>query len=414
MNLAWWRAGAMLVALVFGRMTMAAEVEVQHWWTSSGEARAVEELRSQLAAKGVVLRSVPVNGGGGEAATTVLKSRVMSGNSPGAAQAKSPGIQTLAADGIAEDISAVARSEKWDAVLPKAIADGMKYRGKYVAAPVNVHRGNWMWVNPALLSKAGVSVPATWEEFAIAAERLKAVGVTPIAHGGQPWQELALFEDIVLSVGGADFYRQAFVELSLSALEGRLMGKSLRIFRSLRSAIDINVANRDWNAATSMVAEGKAAMQFMGDWAKGDLTANGRIPGKDFLCVAAPGTSNAFIYVVDSFVMPRQASESARKAQLQFASVAMGRPFQEAFNVRKGSIPVRVDADLSRYDDCARQSAKDFVAAGKQHTLVPSLAHGMAQPEEVRARFEEIVSGYFNSNQTERDALEALSKLARK
>ena len=57
-------------------------------------------------------------------------------------------------------------------------------------------------------------------------------------------------------------------------------------------------SGRDWNLATSMVMNGEAAFQIMGDWAKGEFLAGGKVPGEDFLCAPAPG--NAFILNTDS------------------------------------------------------------------------------------------------------------------
>ena len=73
--------------------TIAAEVEVLHYWTSGGEAKSAAELKKILESKGFKWKDFAVAGGGGENAMTVLKSRVVSGNPPTAAQVKCPSIQ---------------------------------------------------------------------------------------------------------------------------------------------------------------------------------------------------------------------------------------------------------------------------------------------------------------------------------
>ena len=151
----------------------AAEVEVLHWWTSGGEAKAAAELKTMMQKKGHTWKDFAVAGGGGDTAMTVLKSRVVSGNAPAAAQLKGPAIQEWAREGVLANMDDVAKAEKWDALLPKAIAEGLKYEGHYVAAPVNVHRVNWLWANPEAFKKAGAEIPATWDEFFVAAEALK-------------------------------------------------------------------------------------------------------------------------------------------------------------------------------------------------------------------------------------------------
>ena len=112
---------------------------------------------------------------------TVLKSRVISGNPPSAAQTKGPAIQEWASEGVLANMDALAKAEKWDDLLPKVVADIMKYKGAYVAAPVNVHRVNWMWGSAEALKKAGVTaMPKTWDEFFAAADKLKAAAAEAV------------------------------------------------------------------------------------------------------------------------------------------------------------------------------------------------------------------------------------------
>jgi glucose/mannose transport system substrate-binding protein len=206
---------------------LAAEVEVLHWWTSGGEAKSVAELKKMLEAKGDTWKDFAVAGGGGESAMTVLKSRVVSGNPPTAAQIKGPSIQEWGDEGVLANLDPVADAEGWNKLLPGVVSEVMKYDGHYVAVPVNVHRVNWLWVNPQVFEKSGAEIPTTWDEFFVAADKIKAAGFTPVAHGGQPWQDSTLFEDVVLGVGGVDFYRSAFVDLDADALNSDTMIEAL-------------------------------------------------------------------------------------------------------------------------------------------------------------------------------------------
>ena len=120
---------------------------------------------------------------------TVLKSRAVAGNPPTAAQVKGPQIQLWGDEGVLANLDDVAKAEQWDALLPKVVADVMKYEGSYVAVPVNVHRINWMWANPEVFKKAGAKVPETWAELEEACKKIQAAGMVPIAFGGQNWQD---------------------------------------------------------------------------------------------------------------------------------------------------------------------------------------------------------------------------------
>ncbi|MEI2385276.1 ABC transporter substrate-binding protein [Breoghania sp. JC706] len=383
-------------------------VEVLHWWTSGGEAKAVGELKKAFEADGGKWVDSPIAGGGGDAAMTALRARVVSGNPPTAVQLKGPGIQEWAEQGALNDVQDVADKEHWDDVLPPVLAKIMKYDGKYVAAPVNIHRVDWFWANPEVLAKVGVTeMPTTWDEFNAIADKLKAAGITPLAHGGQPWQDATLFEDVVLGIGGADFYRKALVELDQDALTSDTMVKSFDQLRKLRGYVDDNFSGRDWNLATGMVMRGEAGFQIMGDWAKGEFLAAGKVPGKDFVCAATPG--KGFVLNSDSFTFFKVSGDDKIKGQKVLASLIMSPSFQETFNLAKGSIPARTDVALDKFDDCAKKSHEDLIAAVKNDTLVPSMAHEMAVSRSVRGEFLDLVTNFFNSDMSSEDAVTTLA-----
>jgi len=380
-------------------VAVAGEVEVLHYWTSGGEAKSAAELKKIMSAKGHAWKDFAVAGGGGDNAMTVLKSRVVAGNPPSAAQIKGPAIQEWAQEGVLANLDSVAQAEKWDSLLPQVVANVMKYKGSYVAAPVNVHRVNWVWASPEVLQKSGVAkMPANYDEFFAAADKIKKAGFVAVAHGGQNWQDFTTFESVVLGVGGAKFYQDALVKLDPKALNSPTMKKSLETFRKIKSYTDAASPGRDWNLATAMVMQGKAGFQFMGDWAKGEFVAAGKKPGKDFLCAAAPGTANAYTFNVDSFAMFKLKDMSAQKAQGDLAASIMSTDFQEVFNLNKGSIPVRLNMSMAKFDDCAKLSSKDFVDTAKTGGLVPSVAHGMAISPATEGAIKDLVSQFWNDD----------------
>jgi glucose/mannose transport system substrate-binding protein len=402
----------LLTAIASGAIA-APEVEVLHYWTSGGEARSVAELKKSLTAKGVAWKDFAVAGGAGENASTALKARVISGSAPSAAQVKGPAIQEWGKEGVLANIDAVAVAEKWDTLLPPVVAGIMKYKGNYVAAPVNVHRVNWLWVNPAVLKKAGAKAPATIDEFFAAADKIKAAGMVAVAHGGMPWQDATMFESVALGVGGADFYKKALVQLDQAALTGPLMFKTFDTLGRIKTYIDRDAAGRDWNLATAMVINGKAGMQFMGDWAKGEFNAAGKKPGTDYLCLPAPGTANAYTFNIDSMLMFKKAKAEDQKSQLQLASAIMSPEFQEVFNLNKGSIPVRAGVSKAKFDSCALQSMADLETTSKAGTLVPSMAHGMAVGTAAQGAIMDVIARFMNSKMASQDAVTALAKAAK-
>jgi glucose/mannose transport system substrate-binding protein len=406
---------ALAAACAISVTSFAGEVEVLHWWTSGGEAKSAAELKKMIQAKGDTWKDFAVAGGGGDNAMTVLKTRVVSGNPPTAAQVKGPAIQEWAAEGVLANVDAIAKQGQlnWDVLLPPAISSIMKYEGHYVAVPVNVHRVNWMWVNPEVFKKAGAKVPTTWAEFDEAAKKIEKAGMIAVAHGGQPWQDNTVFESVALGVGGADYYKAAFVKLDPKAIDSPTTLKAFDTLRMVRKHMDKDMPGRDWNLATKMVINGQAGMQFMGDWAKGEFTAAGKVPGKDYLCLTAPGTEKDFTFNVDSFILFAQKNKD-QKTVNDFAETVMSPEFQEIFNLNKGSIPVRLHMNMSKFDDCAKKSAADFVADNKAGTLVPSFAHQMAEPSAVQGAIQDVVTQFMNSDMSSKDAVAKLLDASKK
>src|SRR6185312_2791666 len=273
--------------------------------------------------QGYTWKDFAVAGGAGAAAMTALKTQVISGNAPTAAQIKGPLIKEWADQGVLVNIDSVAKEQDWKKNLPPQIDKIMQADGHYVAAPFSVHRVNWLYINKAALDKAGGKVPTTWDEFFALADKMKAAGIMPIAMGGQPWQDFTVWEDVVLSQG-ADFYKKSIVDLDQKTLTSPQMVKVFDTVRKLTTYFDSSRTGRDWNLATAMVINGKAGMQFMGDWAKGEFANANKKSGVDYVCTAVPGTEKAYTFNVDSFVFFQQKGQkAATPGQLALAKTIM-------------------------------------------------------------------------------------------
>ena len=405
-------AQVLVAVIVSAALPLAAfaepTVEVLHWWTSVGESKAVQSLMQEFSDNGGTWTDMPVAGGGGDAAMTTLKARVLAGDPPTAVQLKGPSIQEWAEEGALAYLDDVGQAEGWDDVLPPQIAAHMKFEGHYVGSPVNVHRVDWIWANPDVLAKAGVSMPTTWDEFNAAADKIQALGITPLAHGGQAWQDATVFETVVLGVGGNDFYQQALVDLDPAALNSPTMVQVFDQMRKLRGYVDANFSGRDWNLATAMVMNGEAAFQIMGDWAKGEFAAAGKVAGKDYLCSPTPG--HGYLYNVDSFAMFAVKGADKVAGQKLLAKLIVGENFQKVFNLFKGSIPARIGVPMNEFDYCAHRSAYDMQATMTVGGLLPSYAHGMALRGAQAGAITDVVTNHFNSDLSSADAAKALAE----
>ena len=385
----------------------AEGVEVLHWWTSGGEAAAVQVLKDALEAQGHPWEDMAVAGGGGDAARTTLRARVVAGDPPTAAQLLGMQVTEWAQEGFLGNLNDVAEAGGWNDVVPAAIQQFGTFDGEWVAAPVNVHRPNWLWMNREVFEANNLDVPTTWDEFNAVAEQLQAAGIIPLAHGGQPWQDATVFDDVVLGLGGPDFYRSAIIELDEDALSSDTMVAVFDQMRTIRGFVDDNMSGRDWNLATAMVIRGEAAMQLMGDWAKGEITAAGLTPGEEIMCATAPGTEGSFLFNTDFFAM-FDVDEADADAQRALAAGILDPGFQVTFNLVKGSIPARTDVSADEFDVCGQKSIADMQAAAEAGTLLGSLAHGHGQPSAIQGAIVDVVTQHFNSDMSSADAVEAL------
>lgn len=402
------------VAAAFAVPAMAQQsVEVLHWWTSGGEAAALGVLKGNLEKQGIKWNDMPVAGGGGEQAMTAVRARVTAGNPPTAVQMLGFDIQDWAKQGVLADLNDVAAKEGWDKTVPAALQRFSKFNGKWVAAPVNVHSTNWVWANKEVLAKAGItSDPKTWDEFIADGEKLQKAGFIALAHGGQPWQDATLFDGVVISTGGVDFYRKALIDLDPKSLNSPTMLKAFDRMSQLRKLVDKDFSGRDWNVASGMVISGKAGFQIMGDWAKGEFLGAKKVPGKDFSCFRVPGTQGVVSFNSDQFAMFKVGADKV-PAQTKLASAIMDPGFQSAFNVVKGSVPARTDVSDKDFDDCGKKGMKDFAEANAKNTLVGSMAHGHAVPASIKNAFYDVITRHFNGQIDSKKAVVELAAAAK-
>lgn len=383
-------------------------VEVLHWWTSGGEAAALNVLKKDMSKKGYKWVDSPIAGGGGEQAMTALKARVNAGKPPTAVQFLGFDITDWAKQNALADLNSVANEEGWNSVVPQALQKFSKYDGKWVSAPVNVHSTNWVWANKKILDEVGAGIPGNWNEFIATLKKIEKAGYIGLAHGGQAWQDATIFDGVVLSTGGVDFYRKSMIDLDPASLNSRTMRTAFTRMQQLRDLVDENFSGRDWNLATAMVIEGRAGMQIMGDWAKGEFINAGKVPGVDFVCFRVPGTQGAVTFNSDQFAMFKVGKDSV-KAQNELASSVMSPDFQIAFNIVKGSVPARTDVSNTQFDDCGKKGMKDLAEANQKGTLMGSMAHGHAAPASVKNAVYDVVTAHFNGEYNARNAAKELA-----
>jgi glucose/mannose transport system substrate-binding protein len=369
----------------------APTADVVHWWTSPGETAAKHALADAYRAAGGQWRDLAVTAS--EQARAAVLQRVAAGNPPLAAQFNpSRSFQRLAREGRLQAMDDLAAQDRWAQVLPAVLLDAVRIDGHIYAVPISIHMPAWLWSSRAALAKAGIKQePRSMDELFAALDKLQAAGLIPLAHGGQPWQDRALFVAMLANQGGRELYLAVLRDRDPAALQGDALRQVLVNFKRLRRYVDAASPGRSWADTTALVAGGRAGLAFMGDWAKAEFLQAGLQPGRDFGCT--PGLSPRAPYIVDGdvLVFPKDRDGSARPAQQLLARVATAPATQLAFNARKGSVPVRTDLDTRTLDACARIGAAALRDAGR---LVPN-TESLLAPEELTA-LERAVSDFWN------------------
>jgi glucose/mannose transport system substrate-binding protein len=376
----------------------ATDLEVTHWWTSGGEAAAVAEFAKAFDATG----NKWVDGaiaGSGDTARPIMVSRITGGDPMGATQFNhGRQAEELVAAGLMRNLDDVAAAQGWkDAVNPPSLLESCTLDGHLYCIPINIHSWQWLWLSNQAFADAGVAVPANWTEFVAAAPALEKAGKIPLAIGRQGWQMSGVFNDFLLGLGGKDLYLEVYGDKDVDAASGP---EAAKVFAALADARAMSKGSnvQNWNEATSMVIAGKAGGQIMGDWAQGEFQVAGQVAGKDYTCLPGLGEAQYITTGGDAFYFPLLEDEEKSKAQEVLAEVMLSPETQVAFNLKKGSLPVRSDVDLAAANDCMKKG----LAILKEGNVLKSTDE-LISPD-TTTQLNDLMSEFFSGSMTPADA----------
>jgi glucose/mannose transport system substrate-binding protein len=369
------------------------KLEVFSWWTSGGEAAALDALFSTYKKQnpGVEIINATVAGGGGSAARPVLQTRLAGGNPPDTWQSH-PGYELLGQyvePGYCEEITELYKSDGWDKAFPKGLVDLMTKDGKVYAVLAGVHRGNVLWFNKKLLEKNGVTIgdKIGFDEFFAACAKLKQAGIPALGVGDSGiWASAQLFENTLLGVVGPQGWSDLFS--GKMKWDDPQVKKAMDYFAKMQDYLNPDHSALSWDQAIGALMEGKVAFSSMGDWAQGEFVKANKKANEDYGWVSHPGTDGSFIIVADGFTLAKGAPH--KEATLAWLKSIGSKDAQEAFNPLKGSIPARTDVDKSKFDAYHQWSMNSF-ASGK---LLPSCVHGEAAPAAFQQALNDAVTAF--------------------
>ena len=367
------------------------KLEVFSWWTSGGEAAALDALFSTYKKQnpGVEIINATVAGGGGSAARPVLQTRLAGGNPPDTWQSH-PGYELLGQyvePGYCEEITELYKSDGWDKAFPKGLVDLMTKDGKVYAVLAGVHRGNVLWFNKKLLEKNGVTIgdKIGFDEFFAACAKLKQAGIPALGVGDSGiWASAQLFENTLLGVVGPQGWSDLFS--GKMKWDDPQVKKAMDYFAKMQDYLNPDHSALSWDQAIGALMEGKVAFSSMGDWAQGEFVKTNKKANEDYGWVSHPGTDGSFIVVADGFTLAKGAPH--KEATLAWLKSIGSKEAQEAFNPLKGSIPARTDVDKSKFDAYHQWSMDSFA----NDKLVPVL--GEAAPEAFQQALNAAVTAF--------------------
>ena len=358
----------------FGKSTASQQLEVFSWWTGGGEEAGLQSLikiwnKSHPSAK---FKNETVAGGAGSNAKAVLAQRLAAKKPPDSFQGHAGAeLQDYIKAGQLEPIDSIYKKYGFNKIMPKQLIQQITYKGHLYSVPVNIHRANVLWYNPAVLRKAGITggAPKTWGAFISALKKAKQAGVIPLALGEQ-WTQKHLLETVMIgklgTSGWAGLWKKGANWNSAN------VKAALNRFRELLSYTNSDAASLTWQDASKLVADGKAAFNIMGDWADGYFRVDlKKKPNTGYAWAAVPGTVGVYDWLSDSFTLPKGAPH--RALAIQWLGFLGSKKAQDTFNPLKGSIPARQDANAKLYGPYLKWALQQW----KTNKLAGSLAHGV-------------------------------------
>ncbi len=362
-----------------GGTAVEADLEIFSWWTTSGEAAALDALVD------VFHESHPDTNVVNEAATNpatarqVLKNRLAAGEPPDCFQALSGfDLGVHVAQGQLTPLDDLAAEGQWSTAFPDEVLSTVSSAGKVYAVPLVVERENNTYCNTTVLEENQVAPPESLQEFYAACETLQDNGVTPLALPAAGWMmALTAFETLMPTVSGGDFYMKFLsgnADLSAGSADRAELVALFTEFDDVLSCSNIAQADGSWPSALDAVIAGDAAMAVMGDWGKHYLEQQGPwTAGNQFDVVPALGSSGYYVFNAAVFPLAKGAPHPA--AGSAFLSVMASEAGQLAFCEKKDAVPARLGVSLDGFDAMTRANAESYAAAAAgSNKLLPGYA----------------------------------------
>ncbi len=389
----------------------SGQVDLFSWWTGKASSKALQTVINIYEAqhKGQKVVNDAVAGGAGSNAKAVLASRMEAGNPPSTFQVHvgNGSLLSWIQAGDMTPLNFLYKSQGWYKAFPKSLLNLMTVKGNIYAVPIDMQRANVLWYNTAIFKKYKLSPPSTFAAFFKDAAILKSHGITPLAlanHGN--WETTLLWSDVLLGTVGRVEYNKLMDGKASWTSKGVV--EASKNYLKMMTYVNSDYEALHWAQADGLVADGKAAMNVMGDWAQGYFTTTaGLKPLKQFGWAATPGTKGVFAAVSDAFGLPSKLSGKAKTNAINFLKVVGSAKAQTEFNPLKGTFSPRLDANPQSYDAYGKDAMKSY----KKDPLVLVPGQGGLNPGFTTAL--ENAMSVFTSNKNVNQFLSTLASAAK-
>lgn len=209
-----------------------------------------------------------------EAFKTKMTTVMQSGDPPDIFQSWGGGVMNEYANaGLLKDITADLDADggAWRNTFSPGALGVYAYQGKNYGVPWDMGMVGF-WYNKALFSKAGIAAPPkTWTELLDDVKKLQAAGITPIALGeGDKWPGAFWWEYLAVRLGGKAAFDAAYSRSGSFADQPFVdAGKKLQELNALKPFQDGYLGATWTDDEPTLMGNGKAAMDVMGQWAPG-------------------------------------------------------------------------------------------------------------------------------------------------
>jgi glucose/mannose transport system substrate-binding protein len=373
----------------------STEFEFFSWWTGGGDSEGKQALLDLFAEQNpdVEIVDSAIAGGAGTNAQADLANRLLADDPPDSYQrhAGKELLEDIEA-GEVEDLTFLYDEEGWRDVFPEGLLELITVDDKLYSVPVNIHRSNLLWYNPAVLDEVGIDAPpATWDDFLTQAATLEAAGKIPLTVG-PTWTQQHLLENVLLGELGPDAYTGLWD--GSTDWESSEVTDALDMFTQVLEHSNLDSAAADWQPAIDPLIEGDAAYNVMGDWADTYYRIEKELDWETaYNATTSPGTDGVFNFLSDSFTLPVDAPH--RDMALEWLQLAGSKEGQDTFNPVKGSIPARTDGDASLYTGYLAMPLEDWT--NEDTTIVGSLAHGVVADNAWKAEIDSALQEFVGS-----------------